>query len=111
MVFLFCSIAWVLFRADNLEQFIYIFKGISRGILNPELFFKSTVGITKSLLIQIMFSLSLLTAFDIISLKLDVLKWISERNICIQGIIYLMLALYIVFEMPTEVSGFIYFQF
>lgn len=111
-VFAFCNLAWVFFRAQTLNDAIYVIETIIMDLKTPSLFLYNTLGLEKINLVFILFSILVLFIYDYLSLSRDVIKWISSKGIVLRWIIYLMLIWSILFYMPPSgTSEFVYFQF
>ncbi len=111
-VFAFCNLAWVFFRAQTLNDAIFVIETIIMDLKTPSLFLYNTLGLEKINLVFILFSILVLFIYDYLSLSRDVIKWISSKGIVLRWIIYLMLIWSILFYMPPSgTSEFVYFQF
>lgn len=112
VVFAFCNLAWVFFRAETVADACYVIKNIFVGMTDPSTYFVNTIGLLKGELLVILLSIGLLGVYDYFSLKTDVIQWISKRNIVIRWCVYIVLIWIIIFRVPvTSGSEFIYFQF
>ena len=112
VVFIFCDIAWIFFRADSLSEAFYIINHIFCDIGNFSTFGQSNLEISKINLLLICINVSVLAVFDFFSLRNDVIRWISERKIIIRWSLYLILIWMILITLPlSDESEFIYFQF
>lgn len=112
IVFIFCNLAWVFFRAQTINDAIFVIETIIMDLKTPSLFLYNTLGLEKITLVFILFSILVLFIYDYLSLNRDVIKWISSKGIVLRWIIYLMLIWSILFCMPPSgTSEFVYFQF
>ncbi len=106
-VFAFCSIAWIFFRADSIEDAFYVifhmFSGINQGI-NYFCKIQYFDSYKCSLIL-------LLAIFDFFSLKTDVIKWIGEQATLVRWGIYATTIMLIYLFSYLGNSSFIYFQF
>lgn len=69
IVFCFCNVAWVFFRAPSIQDAIYVLSHMFVGILNPISYLKSgftAIGISKNALAKIVVSLLVLAGGDFI---------------------------------------------
>ena len=105
-VFGFCMLAWVLFRANNISEAMYIFTHIFSTELGSEL------GMNNSTKAAVTFSLLMLMIHDYMSLKSDAVDLISRRPFAVRWIVYIALGMAAIFFTPKFTGGeFIYFQF
>lgn len=110
-VFIFCNLAWVMFRASSVNDFCLIISNLWTGLGNWAEFKKSTIGLNASVLRGIAWTIAVLMLYDFVSVKSDVLKWLATRNIAVRWAVYLAIVFYIILNMPLQSSSFIYFQF
>ena len=111
IVFAFCNLAWVFFRAGTIEQALHYMHRFLISFSNPLSFRHTNIGLGYKQLRKILMSIAILGIFDFMSIKKDVIKIISKRPVIIRWIIYVILLYYIIIEMPLGTSSFIYFQF
>ena len=109
LVFLFCSIAWVFFRAESFETVGQFFRSV--GASNPYTNLSNhDLGIRK--LFPFFSGILLVAAFDCAALKRDVILWISKRSLILRWGVLLILVWLIWFYFPaSENAEFVYFQF
>lgn len=116
-VFLFTTFAWVFFRAETFEDAIYVIGHMFDGIGQPAVYFSFSqlytyLGLDLLTLLGMICSVAILTVFDYISLKKDVLKSIGRRKLMLRWAIYICFIIFIIFNVPvTSGQEFIYFQF
>ncbi len=112
-VFIFCSLAWIFFRANNFNEAIYITKNFLNGITNLKNYYcegieSINLGGKKALL----FNATLLGIYDYISLKYNVIKKItSNKYLIFRYLIYFGIITAILFFMASNEVAFVYFQF
>lgn len=112
LVFIFCNITWVFFRAQNLGEAFAVFGGLFSCITNPLSLTGSSVSISTLNALGIAICLPLLCVFDYYSLKFDVILKISALKKPVRWIIYVLFIWIILVFMPkTNASEFVYFQF
>lgn len=111
LIFIFCSFAWVFFRAENIREAIFIIIRLLSFLSIPDSFIHSNIGMSATLLFRLLVSIFLLAVYDFISMKIDVIDWVSSRNVVVRWCVYFALVFYTVCNMPLEKSAFIYFQF
>lgn len=112
IVFIFCSYAWIFFRAQSITEALFLITNsftIDFSQIIPQ--FKA-IGLNKYNMIIISLSLFILFYFDFINQRHDVIIKISKLNIFARYSIYLLLIILIIFFTPyNSNSEFIYFQF
>ena len=111
ITFLFCNFAWILFRANSFSEFTYIITKLADYMNDYHNFIHTNIGLSKSSLANIFVSLTILTVYDFISLKTDIISWLDKRHIFFRWCIYFVIIFYTVLSMPLKPSSFIYFQF
>lgn len=115
IIFVFCTLAFVFFRASSINEAFLIFRKIFSGITHFSQYIKlglSSLNISNYSLFCILFPLVLLGVFDYFSLKSDVIKKVSDQKNYIRWTIYVVFALFIIFSIPVNTNAeFIYFQF
>lgn len=109
--FLLVTFAWIFFRASTFYDAIYV---ITNSFKNFDLNLMS-LGLDKYNLIFMLASVVLVVVFDIKRLKVDLYKWLQERNIVIRWIIYFALIWIIlifgIYGPGYSENTFIYIQF
>ena len=112
LVFLFCSMAWIFFRAETLTDAFYIVEHIFSGMMNPLTNLSVALVISKINVLVISVMLSVLALYDFLNYKTDIIEKISRKSIIFQWIFYIAIGVIIVFcsrkGVPAE---FVYFQF
>lgn len=112
LVFGFCNMAWIFFRAVSFGDAIHIIVHMFDSIANLGIYLSSNVAIGKRVVLSTCFVSFALALFDFLSLKRDVIAWISEQKALLRWFFYLALVWLILARMPLSgQSEFIYFQF
>ena len=115
VVFSFCSLAWILFASNSVDDAIYFMLHMFDGILSPISFFYGVfdnLGLAKSVFLSLVVSVLIMTWYDYASMKCDVIEVISSLNVVVRWLIYIMFTLWIIFNIPqVSATEFIYFQF
>ncbi len=110
-VFIFVSAAWTFFRANTLNDAMYIFKNCFNGIANLKNYLLSGIfefGDKK----QIIAVTLLLALFDYIALKYDVLKALTaNKHFIIRYAFYFGIITAILLFRAADEVAFVYFQF
>lgn len=115
------SFSWIFFRANTIQEAFYIVSNLLEGISDFVLYIKlgfHKLGIspTKSplKLMILLIPISFLLLYDYFQTTVDVIQKISNLNICLRWLIYVILSfvlLIIICYPERSVSEFMYFQF
>lgn len=115
VVFVFCNVAWVLFRADTLSGAVYVYRNMFVGIKDPVTYLQNgfnDIGISKVTLIYLITLMAVLIIVDFWSLKEDIIQKIRTKNKIFGWCIYGLIALLVIFFSRKGVAAeFVYFQF
>ena len=115
VVFAFCNIAWVFFRAKTFSDAIYVLTNSIKGISSPYLYIvngvnESGIGVLKSLYILVM--ITIMSIVDYLNLNGDIILKIKQKKPFVRWILYFAIALLVViFAQKGEPAEFVYFQF
>lgn len=114
IVFLFCSFAWLFFRADSISDALYIMSNALDGIKQPFLYMKEgflelEIGIHDVMLLTIL--VGIVFIYDFFSTKTDVIEWVGRQKIFIRYGFYLGILTLILCFRSSGKAVFIYFQF
>lgn len=114
-VFAFCSFAWIFFVSDSIGDACYVITHMFHGIGNTLTYLRGgfvDIGLEKLPFLLICLWIALLAIYDLVSLKTDVIKIISDRKKVIRWSVYVCLVLIIVFFSQKGIAAeFVYFQF
>lgn len=114
ITFLLICMCWVFFRANSVEDALYVFKNIFHGIGNMQEYVKNgyhDLQLSRLRLLRITLPLIILTIFDYISLKKDVLYLIGELPAVLRWSIYYSIVFLILLLGNFGGTQFVYFQF
>ena len=114
VVFCFAAFAWIFFRANDLSQGFYAVRVLFTGITAPAAYLRDglqVLGIGLSAAIETSFYILLLSAYDLISLKTDIIAWIGERTPLIRHAALIAAIGILLLFGYTGQSAFVYFQF
>ena len=113
IVFSFCNLAWAFFRADTVQDALYVIIHALGNTNNLRSYVTTTIGLERKKLIYIMFMILIVALYDYMSLKKDVIKFLREKNKFIYIAIEYCLVFFIIFAllMCTSKNQFVYFQF
>jgi len=113
-VFIFCSFAWIFFRADNINDAYYILSHMFLGIDLPILYLQqgiNNIGLDKYSMARIFFVLVILFVYDYSSLSEDVIEKISQKKAYVRYLFYFGIITMILFLRARSEADFVYFQF
>ena len=115
VTFMFCCFAWILFRAQTISEAGYVIAHMFDGMASPLNYVRNgliDLTIDKFGIIYLVAFIFVLAIYDYISLKKNVIQAIGERSILVRWLVYVLLAMIIIFFTPNQSGGeFIYFQF
>ena len=109
IVFTFCNLAWVFFRAESLNDAFFILSHLALGFSHKKQFVTSGLNLYELLKIGLL--LLALGLFDLKNKKEDAILWISEKNVIIRWTVYTALIFLLFLFAKTDDNAFIYFQF
>ena len=109
IVFTFCNLAWVFFRAESLNDAFFILSHLALGFSHKKQFVTSGLNLYELLKIGLL--LLALGLFDLKNKKEDAISWISEKNVIIRWTVYTALVFLLFLFAKTDDNAFIYFQF
>lgn len=113
----FCSVcfAWIFFRADSIQDALWIISRLFWDIGRPVNYLKTAViclNLSYVSMIGMALSAAVLFLYDVISLKRDVIDLISRRRAFVRWPVYVLLLLVTaLFSYKGIATEFIYFQF
>lgn len=113
LVFVFCNLAWVFFRAETFGDARYVLTHLFTGIQQPATFFRDHIGLDKVRFLQILGLIGIVAIYDGVSLRTDLLRPAGRIfrvtraviGYALIGIIYWCLLHY------AGKNQFVYFQF
>lgn len=114
LIFAFCNITWVFFRAESFADALTVFYRIIISFTNISTFFYTKIGMSKKRFLVILFLIGILTVYDYLSLKGDVIRIISGKPLIFRWILYLSLVVgtfFICAVIGVSDVSFVYFQF
>jgi hypothetical protein len=111
VVFIFCNLAWVFFRAENFMDAIYVISNILNGILNPASYLSSKLMSIPQFLL-LMCYIAVLAIYDFENYKLGVTEYLNNKPTLVRWVCYVFIGLLVVFGSQKGVAAeFVYFQF
>lgn len=114
LVFAFCNIAWVFFRADSFADALTVFYRVVVSFADINSFVHTKIGLSIKNLLMILLLVGVLVIYDYLSLKNDVIRMISKKPLGIRWAVYLLFVVgtsFVYLLMGIENVAFIYFQF
>lgn len=113
VVFAFCNLAWVFFRAESIGDALYVIKNAFCNVQNISAYLQTNIGLSKRRLLFCLLTIIIVAIFDYISLKKDVIQIAAAKNkFIVVGIEYIILAIIVVAILFGAGSNqFVYFQF
>lgn len=115
IVFVFCNMAWVFFRAQSIADAVYIFGNLFAGIQNPLSYFVNgfnALGISRWVLVYLSLLLGILILVDLVWYQYDLITLLGRSNIWVRWGCYILIGLLVVlFSQKGVATEFVYFQF
>lgn len=111
VVFFFCNIAWVFFRAENFRDAIYVLTKAFGGIFAGRSYWSSQLMPLYQLILLLLYILALFI-YDWIDYQIGMKQWLEEKSGIFQWVFFVLLGLAVVFCSKKGVAAeFVYFQF
>lgn len=115
LTFITLCITWVFFRANTFSDAITIFKNCFTGVTDPAWYlniFVISLSMSPLRVIWVSIPVLILLAFDLCSLKFDVIEKITQQKFFVRWPIYIAMLLVIcLFSQKGVAAEFIYNQF
>lgn len=115
VTFAFCCFAWIFFRAASISDAMQLITNAFKNFVFSRSFIYqgiNDIGLNTFYILQRFPIMFLLPIYDFFSLKTDVIKWISNRNLLVRwGVYILLIWIVLVQSAYSNSSEFIYFQF
>lgn len=106
---------WIFFRANSIQDVFWIISRLFWDIGRPLQYLKTgivSLGISPAAFIGMLLSVTLLAAYDLASLKGDVIRSLSGQKFFVRWPVYVLFLVVIALFAPKGVATeFIYFQF
>ena len=112
-VFVFCNLAWVFFRAETIADAIFVIRNAFGYFSHIDKYLYTNIGLSKKVLLFIIFNIMIVTFFDYFSIKKDVVQMaVSKNRLLVVGIEYAILVIIIIAVLfGAGANQFVYFQF
>ena len=113
IVFSFCNLAWVFFRADSIDDALYVIYNAFGGITHFDGYLHTHIGLSKEKLLFSFATIAIVVIFDFLSLKTDIIQIAATKNKLMVFLIeYFLLAIIgVAVIMGAGAKQFVYFQF
>ena len=115
ITFVLLCFTWIFFRANSMQDAIWIISRLFWDIERPLNYLQTCIiclGVSRVAATGMFLSVALLTAFDLASLKCDVIDALSRQKFFVRWPVYVLLLVVIALFAPKGVATeFIYFQF
>ncbi len=109
--FTFLNLSWVLFRAENFKEALYMIGHVFKGIDKPAEYMHTGLIDFRKNLPGIVLCLGLLSIYDVVELKYDIFKKIKAAPAVARHVIYTAMIVIIIVFRAQSASEFVYFQF
>lgn len=111
VVYVFCTLAWVFFRADNITDAVFVLVHIFDGLSGGKHYFNNSIGLNYYHGVKLGILITILVIYDYLSLKFDVIDMISKQKSLFRWTIYILLVMLVFLFATVNSNSFIYFQF
>ena len=115
ITFVLLCFTWIFFRANSMQDAIWIISRLFWDIERPLNYLQTCIiclGVSRVAATGMFLSVALLTAFDLASLKCDVIDALSRQKFFVRWPVYVLLLVVIALFAPKGVATeFIYLQF
>ena len=115
LVFVFATIAWVLFASNSFSDGAYIITHMFTGIESPAAYINAGLEaliMFKRQLLALLVNIIILAIYDYTALTKNPIELVSSKKLAVRWAVYLILILLLVLSVPvTDKTEFIYFQF
>lgn len=116
IVFAFCNVAWVFFRAESFGDAIYIIKNAFGGIADINGYLHSNIGISRERALFSLAAVAIVWVYDFLSLKIDLIQYANQANRAKRAVVIVceyalvaMIGLAVLYGAGSD--QFVYFQF
>lgn len=113
IVFVFCNLTWVFFRAESIQDACYVIVNAFGNIVNIESYTQTNIGLYKANFLFCMIMIGIVAVFDYVSLKVDIIQAATTKNRFLVVVFeYVLLAIIVaVVSYGVGSNQFVYFQF
>lgn len=113
IVFAFCNIAWIFFRAESVSDALYVITHMFDNILSPSVYLQNSIGLSEKELILILCLIGIAALYDYYSLKEDVMSTVNRWQKMIRILVGYILIIFMIWGLfdSAGTNQFVYFQF
>lgn len=112
VVFVFCNLSWVFFRANSIQDAAHIITGCLIGITDFRGYIHDDLLLTKGRLAYVLLIIVVLGVYDWLNKDDNLFKCYFEKNKVISYGFYILIGLMIIFcSQKGAAAEFVYFQF
>lgn len=113
IVFAFCNLAWIFFRAESVSDAFYVMIHMFDNILKPSVYANNTLGLYRKDLLFLLGLIGIVALYDYCSLKEDIILVVQKCNKVIGILVGYLLIILIVWGLMNSsgINQFVYFQF
>lgn len=111
VVFAFCNLAWVFFRADSIGDAIYVITHFLSGINHPSQYLSTNMRLYPQNSLKIICTIVILIIYDFFARKVDLLGEVSKKPLVVRWTLYIVMLLMIMCFRSSGNAEFVYFQF
>ena len=111
LTFLFCSFAWIFFRAESCGDAFFIIGHMFDRISEGRHYFSNAIGLGNDPCVRIACMVLLLAVYDYFSLKTDVIEWIGSKHWTFRWLVYSVMVMLLFLFSQIGSHSFLYFQF
>ncbi len=113
VVFIFCNIAWIFFRADSIADAFYVLQHMLDGVTNTTVYFNNAIGLKGRDLLIILILIVLIFIFDFLSLKKNIIMEGKKYPKFVRAFVNwgLITAICVCAISNVSANQFVYFQF
>lgn len=115
LTFALLCFTWIFFRANNIQEALWIISRLFWNITNPTAYLQTGIqclGVTSAAALGMSLSVATLAAYDFVSLRQDAIELFSRQKFYVRWPVYVLFLVVIALFAPKGVATeFIYFQF
>lgn len=113
IVFVFCNLAWVFFRAESIGDALYVIGNAFGNILHIDGYLHTNIGLSKRRLLFSLITIAIVAIYDYVSLKVDIIQIAASQNRLVVIVIEYMILTVIgaAALLGAGSNQFVYFQF
>ena len=113
LVFAFCNLAWVFFRADSIGDALYVIRNAFGSMSQIDGYLHSNIGLSAIKLLFSLVTIAIVAIYDYLSLKKDLIGIAASKNklvvVVIEYILLAIIGIAVIFGAGS--NQFVYFQF